>query len=505
MISLRTGSILGAGILLAFFNLASRVMGLVRDRILASRLGASDVLDVYYISFQIPDFIFNLLVIGAISSVFIPVFIEYESKKGLEQAWKLTSNFLNILTALLLVFVGSMFILAPFLLDLIAPGFSEEKRSMAVLFTRVMMFSPLIFGVSMIAGSVLQSLNRFLSFAMAPLAYNLGIIIGVLFLEPLFGPLGLAEGVVLGAVLHLAIQLPALKRTGFKWFWIFDTADEGLRKILKLIAPRSLGLAAVQINWIVLNSLATTLGIGVVSSLNFAYNLHFVPIALIGISMAIASFPVISKDALSGREVLSPRVFKILNQILFVIIPLSFIFAYMKNDIVAILLGAGMFGPKEIGMTAGLLGFFMIGVFAQSIIPVLARSFYAMQNTLIPVMASIISVAFNVFLAVSFIGETGKEILPISFSLAGILNMTILIYFLGVKIKLDIRKLALNFVKIFYSSVMMLLVIILIDIPLDFSSDLAGSILQVGALSLAGMLTFLFFSSILGIKIRSSE
>ncbi|MBI2064364.1 MAG: hypothetical protein HYT66_01495, partial [Candidatus Yanofskybacteria bacterium] len=223
-------TLLGASALLAFFNLASRLMGLVRDRILASRFGASDILDVYYISFQIPDLLFNLLAIGAVSTAFIPLFIEYETKKGKEDAWKLTSNFLNLLLAVLFIGVAILFVLTPWLIDIVAPGFDEGKSYMAILFTRVMLASPLVFALSMVAGSVLQASNRFLAFAAAPLAYNIGIIIGAVFLEPMFGPLGLAEGVVLGALLHLAVQLPALLKTGFRWVRIFDYKEEGTRR-----------------------------------------------------------------------------------------------------------------------------------------------------------------------------------------------------------------------------------------------------------------------------------
>ena len=210
ILSRQSKTLLGASALLAFFNLASRLMGLVRDRVLASRFGASDILDVYYISFQIPDLIFNLLAIGAISTAFIPLFIEYETKRGKQEAWKLTSNFLNLLLVVLFAGVAVLFVLTPWLIDIVAPGFDEGKKYLATLFTRVMFASPLVFAFSIVAGSVLQASNRFLAFAMAPLAYNLGIIIGAVYFEPLFGPLGLAEGVVLGSLLHLAVQLPAL-------------------------------------------------------------------------------------------------------------------------------------------------------------------------------------------------------------------------------------------------------------------------------------------------------
>ena len=426
ILSKQSRMLLGASALLAFFNLASRVMGLVRDRVLASRFGASDILDVYYISFQIPDFIFNLLAIGAISTAFIPLFIEYETKRSKEEAWKLASNFLNLLLAGLLVAIGVLFIFTPSLIDVIAPGFSGEKKYLASTFTGVMFASPLIFAVSIVAGSVLQASNRFLAFAMAPIAYNIGIIIGAVYFEPLFGPLGLAEGVVLGALLHLTVQFPALFKTGFRWFRIFDYKDEGTLRMLKLILPRSFGLAAVQVNWIVLNALATTLGIGTVTALNFAFNLQFVPVALVGISVAVASFPTMSREALEDRTAFAARIAKTIRGILLLIVPLSFIFWYAREYIVGILLGTGIFGARDVKLTADILGFFMLGVFAQSIIPILARSFYALQNTKIPVLAGLAAVLVNVILAFFLIESMDAMALPLSYALAGILNAAIL-------------------------------------------------------------------------------
>ncbi len=499
--SKQSKTLLGASAMLAFFGLASRLMGLVRDRILASRFGASDVLDVYYISFQIPDFIFNLLAIGAVSTAFIPLFIEYENKNGKEAAWKLASNFLNVLMAVLFAGVVVLFILTPWLVDVIAPGFAEEKKYLATLFTRVMLFSPLIFAVSTVAGSVLQALNRFVAFAAAPLAYNLGIIVGAVFFEPMFGPLGLAEGVVLGALLHLAVQIPALKKTGFRWFKIFDRTDQGVRKIFKLIVPRSFGLAAVQINWIVLNALATTLGIGAVAALNFAYNLQFVPIALVGISVAVATFPTMSREALANRGVFAGRIAKTLNGILFVIVPLSFLFAYLREDIVRILLGSGVFGAKDILVTSDILGFFVIGVFAQSVIPVLARAFYAMQDTKTPVLAGVVSVGLNIFLAFWLIGGSGISALPFSYALAGILNALMLAVFLKRKVpEFHLSSVALNFSKVVYASIVMLIVLVLADIFIDLGVGLAGSILQVVVFSSLGALIFWALSSILGVE-----
>ena len=307
---------------------------------------------------------------------------------------------------------------------------------MAILFTRVMFLSPLIFAVSIVTGSVLQASNRFLAFAAAPLAYNLGIIIGAVYFEPLFGPLGLAEGVVLGAFLHLLVQAPALLKTGLRWVKVFNYKDEGTRRVLKLMLPRSFGLAAAQMNWMILNALATTLGMGTVTALNFAFNLHYVPIALVGISAAVASFPTMSREALNDRTAFKSRIAKTIKAILLFIVPLSIIFWYFREYIVGILLGTGIFGARDVELTAEILGFFTLGVFAQSIIPIMARSFYAMQNTRIPVISGAVSMAASIFLAFSLTERLGATALPLSYSLAGILNAAILAALLRNKLSL---------------------------------------------------------------------
>ena len=508
-------TLLGASATLAFLGLFSRVLGVLRDRILASHFGASDILDVYYVSFNIPDLGFNLLVVGAVSSAFIPVFIEYQSESSKRKAqsvkheinseWLLANNFLNILVTIMAVTVGVLFIFTPWLINLIAPGFSPEKKELAVFFTRVMLFSPIIFSISVIIGSVLQVFHRFLAYALAPIMYNLGIIFGAIFLVPKFGPLGLAEGVVLGALLHLLIQLPALRGIGFAWKKVWDFGDAGMRKILKLMVPRTVGLAAVQVNWIILNALATTISAGSVAVLNFANNFQYLPISLVGISTAVASFPTLSREALEeDKTAFGERIDRTLRQILLIILPLSVLMIYLRTDLIRVVLGSGLFSPRDAGLTGNILGFFMIGVFAQSIIPFLARSFYAMQNTRAPVFASIAGVVANIFFAWYFFSSLKILALPLAFSLAGILNAIILLAFLKYNLRtISLKELGVYLLKLFYICTAMVLAMILADIFISFDLNFLGSLYQIITLSLIGVLTFGVFSNIL--KISESE
>lgn len=495
-----------SSLIIASLGLLSRLVGLIRDRILASRFGASDILDVYYASFNLPDLIFNLLVVGAVSSAFIPVFIEQRSKNE-NEAWKLASNFLNILLLFVIGAVTLIFLFAPGLAGLIAPGFSSPKKDLTTLFTRVMLLSPLIFSVSIIIGSVLQSFNKFFAFSLAPIMYNAGIIVGAVFLEPKFGPLGLAEGVVLGAFLHLFVQIPSVLKVGFKWERILDFRSSAMKKIFKLMVPRTIGLAAMQINWIVLTAIATTVSAGSVAVFNFANNLQYVPIALVGISVAVASFPTLSEEALKdGRKEFSRRVADTLKNILFIIVPLSALFIYLREDIVRIVFGAGKFGIKDINLTSQILGLFGMGIFAQSIIPFLSRSFYAIQNTKIPVMTAIISVAVNIFLAFLLLEDFFVLALPLAFSISGILNAFLLVIFLRKKLEgFKLSSFIGYFAKILMMSGIMLFVILWADsfILNLFNKSFWESLLHSLILSAVGALTFatLFYTLKRSLKI----
>ena len=501
LLTRQSKTLLGASATLAFLGLFSRVLGVLRDRILASHFGASNLLDVYYVSFDIPDFIFNLLVVGAVASAFIPVFIEYQSKKSGEE-WNLANNFLNILAVIMAAASGVIFIFTPWLIHLIAPGFSAEKKDLAVLFTRVMLFSPIIFSISVVVGSILQVFHRFLAYALAPIMYNLGIIFGAIYLVPKFGPLGLAEGVVLGALLHLFIQLPALRGTGFEWKKYWNYGDAGMRKILKLMIPRTIGVALVQINLIILDALSTKISSGSVTIINLANNFQYLPISLVGISTAVASFPTLSRQALEeDKMAFGEKINRILRQILFIILPLSFLMIYLRTDLIRVILGSGLFGPRDVELTGNVVGFFMIGVFAQSIIPLLARSFYAMQNTRTPVLASIAGVVVNILFAWYFSPGLKILALPLAFSLAGILNALILLASLKYNLpSLSLKEIGVHFLKLLYICAVMVLVMMLADIFINFDPNFQGSLYQIITLSLIGSLTFIVFSSILKLK-----
>ena len=235
-----TASVSMAGLILAGAAMLSRLLGLLRDRLLASHFGAGDTLDVYYAAFQIPDLIFNLLVVGALSAGFIPIFVDFWQKKDFKAAWHFVNSILNLVLLGILVLGVVFFVFMPFFMKLLVPGFEGEKFSQAVFLTRLMFLSPLLLGLSTVFGGALQGVKRFLVVALTPIFYNLGIIFGILFLAPRWGVTGLALGVILGALLHLIIQIPAVRVLGFKYQFVLGGGSSGVRRLSRLMIPRIL-------------------------------------------------------------------------------------------------------------------------------------------------------------------------------------------------------------------------------------------------------------------------
>ena len=282
-------TIAAAAFVLGAASLVSRLLGLVRDRILAGSFGAGSELDIYYAAFRVPDLVYSLVVLGAISAGFIPVFVGY-LQKNKEKAWYLANGLLNLMALSLIVVCFVLIILAPWLVKLVAPGFSEDNLSLTIQLTRIMFLSPFFLGLSAVFGGILQSFRRFLIYSLGPVMYNLGIIFGALVLVERFGLVGLAYGVSLGAFLHMLIQVPSAYSSGFRWRPVFDLKFAGLRRVLKLMPPRILNTALNQIIFWLMTVFASFLAVGSIAVYNFAYNIWSFPLGIFGLSFVVATF-----------------------------------------------------------------------------------------------------------------------------------------------------------------------------------------------------------------------
>ena len=433
-----TKTIGGAALLIALSGVASRILGFVRDRILATQFGAGDVLDAYYTAFRIPDLLYGLLIAGALSAVFVPIFTELVSEKKDEEAWKLTSGVLSLI-GMTLGLLGLLGILcAPYFLIALAPGFGEDKMALTVTLTRIMLLSPLFLGVSAVFGGVLISLKRFAAYALAPVFYNLGIIFGAVFLTKSLGVSGLAWGVVLGAILHMAIQYPAIKQAGFSYRGTFAQfrKDALIRKVIVLMIPRSLSMGVTQVSLLAVTAFASLLASGSLASYTFANNIQSVPLGLFGIAFSLAVFPSLSVYAAKKQEEAFFRTLaETARRILFFVIPLSIALIIFRAQFVRVILGAGNFDWEDTILTFEILKFFAMSLFAQSLIPLFARAFFAFQNTRTPLFIALASEALHIGSIPFLLRYFDVEGLAIAFTLGSIMNIALLYFFFRAHIK----------------------------------------------------------------------
>ena len=450
LIHFRSKTITSAAFLLATTALISRVLGLFRDRILAGKFGAGDELDIFFAAFRVPDLLYNIVIAGAISSAFIPVFISLYAKDK-KEAWRAASNFLNIAIASLLVLGALFVVISPLLVKFVAPGFDEVNGAITINVTRIMFLSPLFLGMSAIFGGILHSFRRFLTYALAPIFYNLGIIFGAVFLADAMGAYGLAFGVVLGSFLHFMIQIPSVFFSGFAWRAVFDLKDKYFQKIFFLMIPRTLGLVVFQLNLWVITAVASMLSSGSIAIFNLANHLQFLPIGIIGYSFATAAMPSFAKSVSREKaKLFGSQLTKSIRMVLFFVVPTSALIFVLRAHVVRLVFGSGAFSWDDTRLTAAVLGIFAFGIFAHSLIPLLSKAFYAMQNTKTPVIINSIGFFINVALSVFFVFVLLKNTqasgfisglldmegvsniallgLPLAFSLAGIVNLAILFY-----------------------------------------------------------------------------
>lgn len=388
-------TILGGAFILALAALASRGLGFLRNALLASFFGASEVLDAYFLSFRLPDFVFNLLFFGALSAGFVPVFMKLRERDERE-AWKLTNDIFNLALLAFSVFGIAFFFAAPWILRKIAAGFSAETLELAVTMSRIMFLQPIFLGISGIFSGVLQSVRKFFSYSLAPVFYNVGIIFGILVLEPLWGPAGLAWGVVVGAFLHMGIQYPAARSSGWRWRPILAPGLRALKRVLSVMVPRSLALIVQQINLIILISLATFLGVGSVTVFNFANDLYGFPLGVVVVPIAVAAFPVFVSALNKGREQLADVFVRTARQLLFFLTPLVALALVLRAQVVRLTLGYGKFGWEETIATIDTLTIFLFALLFQGLLGLVLRGFFAFEDAKTPLVVLVLGTAVSV-------------------------------------------------------------------------------------------------------------
>ncbi len=503
-------SITIAAFLIGGSSLVSRLLGIFRDRILAGQFGAGDTLDIYYAAFRIPDLIFNLLVLGALSAGFIPIFTSLikspiEKIKSLlgddyNEAWQLASNILNILGLSLLVLCGFGVIFSPQIMSLITPGFSREKMDLTVSLARIMFLSPIFLGISSVFGGILQSFKRFFAYSLSPIFYNIGIIIGALYFVPLWGIYGLAWGVVLGAFFHMAVQIPVLARIGFKYKFKFEIKNPRIIKIWLMMVPRTMSLAISQLNLLVITIIASTMASGSLAIFNFANNLQSFPVGIFGISFAIAAFPALSASAFDKKNLVKDLSLTV-RQILFFIIPSTVLLLALRAQIIRVILGTGKFDWQDTILTINTLGFFAISLFAQALIPLLIRVFYARRDSKTPFIIGFCAALVNIFLSIKLSHSMGVAGLALAFSISSVINLVLLWVWLNIEIgRIDELKILISTVKFSLAALACGLAVQGVKLAIGTNIDMTkflGVLTQGIAAGLAGVLIYLLVCFIL--------
>src|SRR3989344_2428686 len=423
----------GGALLIAAFSVISKLLGFLRDRLIAGHFGASRIADIYFASFRIPDLVFNILVLGALTSAFIPIFQKTwnsDRRAGIE----LSNSILNILLLVIGVLAALLVVLAPQVMPLIVPGFQPSEMALTVTMTRIMLVSLLFFTASNVLSGVLNAWHKFFTFAVSSAVYNVGIIFGIVLLYPIFGIYGLSFGVVLGSALHFGVQLAESLVRGWRYAPVIRISAAA-KRIFVLMIPRAIGLAASQINQTIILILASALPAGHLAIFMYADNLRSFPIGIFGISLAVATFPSFSQtlaanDLTRFRTIFSRR----FRQIIFFLIPISFTILLLRAHIVRVVLGSGSFDWNATLLTAQKLGYFAIAISAQGLIPLMARAFYAAEDTRTPVIISISGMCITIGLALFLVRYFGLIGLAIADASANLLMMLAFFIFLHAKL-----------------------------------------------------------------------
>ncbi len=438
------GGLHQAALFLALSAIGSKILALLRDRFLAGTFGAGKTLDVYYASFILPDYLYTFLLFIVSAWALIPVFLEKISSSPAEG-----KSFLNeVLTAFFIITVLSiiaLFFLIPYLTPFIAPGFSQEEQSKVISLSRILLLSPLLLGLSNLISSVVQSLRRFFIYALAPIFYNIGIILGVLVFYRFWGLMGVVMGVVVGAFLHFFIQVPTLLKAGYLPKFTSKLHLSEIKKVIKVSFARGLGLTFNQFVLSVITALASVLGPGSIAVFNLAANLENIPLTVVGMSYGVAAFPTLTQFHVKNeKEKFMEHILIATRHIIFWAFPITILFIILRAQIVRVILGAGKFTWADTRLTAASLALLSLAIAAQCLMFLLTRAYYAAGRTKTPLLVNLFSsllvvassflflyvlknfenfrYAFNHLLRVEDVPGAEMLGLPLIFSLGTILN-----------------------------------------------------------------------------------
>src|ERR671937_636453 len=451
-------SVARASIVMIAALVASRVLGWLRLSVIGATFGASPQLDAFWAAFRIPDALFNLLVAGALSSAFIPVFAGYLAKEREKEAWHVASSVVNLLILSLLGLSVVMFLAAPLLVPVFVAGFKDDPAQLAecIRLTRIMLISPIFMGLSALVTDMRQSYRQFLAGAVAPLVYNGVQILFAIFLAPFLGIDALAFGVVAGAAMMFLVQIPELTFRRTRYSVSFDLSHPGVRQILALAGPRTLSLGAVQIVFFVDTFLASSMPEGSLTALNYAFQLMLLPLGVFSIAISAAVFPTLSHYASIGDvNRMRQAVQQAIRWILFLTLPTAIVMIVLRRPIVNLLLQYESFGPEQREATQATFLFYSLGLAGHALVQILARAYYAARDTTTPLALTLISIGANIVLSVTLAPFLFINGLALANSIATLIEAALLLTLLASRARLRLVGLGVSTLKQVRASLLM--------------------------------------------------
>ena len=459
-----------AGTVMLAFAL-SNLIGLVRQILISRAFGTDRSIDAFYAASTYPNLIFNLVAGGALSSAFIPTFTGLLAKNERRPAWKLASSITNlILLVLSLLSILSAFLAPQIIKYILAPDFQPDQQQLAASLLRILLIAPAIFGVSGLLMGILNAHQRFLLPALAPSMYWIGMILGLLFLVPFMGIYGLAWGAVLGAVLHLAVQIPDLLKLPFRLYVpTLGLDSETVREVGRLMVPRLVGVGVVQLNFVINVIIASGLSEGSLSAITYAWQVMTMPQVVIAQAIAIAALPTFSAQIARGDpQAMRASLAATLRGVVFLSLPASLGLILLREPLITLLFKRGSFDAQSVNLVSWALLWYAAGLIGHNVVEILSRAFYALHDTKTPVLvgasAMTLNIVFSFALSSLFakIGWMPHGGLALANSLATALEMTALFILMRSRLKgLEGRNIWLGFVQAALGTLVMSLVVVL--------------------------------------------
>jgi len=490
----------GATALLAVTSLISYAIGLGRDKVIAFNFGATTATDAYNASFIIPDMLFNLFIAGALAAAFLPVFSEHLVKDK-EKAHQIANTILTGGTLLITIIAILAFIFMEHLVPFIFLSDDPELQKSIINMTRLMLPSAILFAISNTLGNILMSYKHFMAYSLSPILYNLGIILGVIFLNESFGIYSAAIGVLIGAILHATVRVIDTIFTGYKYKPELKLKDPAFKKIVKLMIPKTISLIAWQINLYIFTFVGLKLSEGSVAAFNFARNIQSFPVSLFGIAFATAVFPYLTTTiSENDKEKYTEHTQKTIQRILFFTIPAMVGIMLLSKPLVQLILGGGEFDENAINLTASILFFFAISIPFESLVHILARAFYAKQNTLTPMIINLSAMTVISLITLYVAPQYGAKWFSIGFSI----GFAFQVFILAIALKKELHKFKTSIFitsigKILVSSLIMAIAILMLQNSLH-STNIITTLVQITA----GATVFLITAAALKLEEISS-